>query len=287
MLPPLPVSASLPETWNRLCYWLSDVALFDPLIAPEANAFRAELGLAARAALSVGVVLLATANPGTLSRVVCRAQRGWPAQTRLSGFPLYDRWERQRLAPEVVEFLDAGDPPVVFTPGSANRHGGRFFGAAARACRRLGCRGVFVTRFGDQIPARLAAEVRHFARVPFGPLFARSAAVVHHGGIGTSALALAAGIPQLAMPMAYDQHDNAVRLAALGVSRTLSPRRFRGPAVARAIHSLITSRDVAGRCRSVAARVRGARPLDHSLELIEEAMNDSRRPTYAPTATCS
>ena len=55
--------------------------------------------------------------------------------------------------------------------------------------------------------------------MPFSSVFPLCAAVVHHGGIGTCAQALAAGVPQLTMPLAFDQPDNATRLSRLGVAR--------------------------------------------------------------------
>jgi UDP:flavonoid glycosyltransferase YjiC (YdhE family) len=79
------------------------------------------------------------------------------------------------------------------------------------------------------------------------------------------------------MPMAYDQHDNAARLGALGVSRSLSPKRFKGPALADAIASLLGSPDVAAHCRSFAHQLRHAEPLGQSLRVIEEiACSDPR-----------
>jgi len=202
-LPPLPLSRGLPRFWNRFWYWLSDVALFDRLMAPGANAFRSELGLPPVHRLLAGWCFSPRRVLGLFPDWFAPPRPGWPPQARLTGFPLYDGWGAGPAAPEVAEFLGAGDPPVVFTPGSANRHVRAFFEAAVDASRRLGRRAALVTRFRDEIPSGLPAGVRHFDPVPFSRLFPRAAAVVHHGGIGTSALGLAAGVPQLVMPMAY------------------------------------------------------------------------------------
>src|SRR5262249_33834850 len=140
---------------------------------------------------------------------------------------------------DVARFLTDGEPPVVFTPGTGNRHARDFFAAAADACVRLGRRGLFLTRFAEQLPAQLPDGVRHFAWVPLSKLLPHASALVHHGGIGTSAAALAAGIPQVVMPFSHDQPDNAARLERLGVARPLPVRRFRGPALAAELGQLL------------------------------------------------
>jgi UDP:flavonoid glycosyltransferase YjiC (YdhE family) len=196
-------------------------------------------------------------------------QPDWPPQTRLTGFPLYDERGGADIPEELTRFLDAGEPPVVFTPGSAMAQGQDFFAAAVEACRLLGRRGVFLTRFPDQVPPDLPAAVRHFDYVPFSQLLPRAAALVHHGGIGTSAQALAAGVPQLVMPMAHDQPDNAARLRRLGVAASLPRARFRGPAVARDLERLLRSKEVAQNCRAVADRLKDSRAVEQTCEELE------------------
>jgi UDP:flavonoid glycosyltransferase YjiC (YdhE family) len=127
-----------------------------------------------------------------------------------------------------------------------------------------------LTRFPEQLPERLPGGVRHFDYVPFTQLLPHAAALVHHGGIGSSSQALAAGVPQLVMPMAHDQHDNAARLARLGVAQWLRPRAFRGPAVTRALKRLLSSDQVALRCREAARRLAAdGDPLGRACDVIE------------------
>lgn len=198
-------------------------------------------------------------------------QPDWPPQTRLTGFPLYDEGDATPLAPELDRWLDAGEPPVVFAPGTANRQAARFFQAGAEACRHLGRRGLLLTRFAEQIPDPLPPGVVHAEYAPFGSLLPRAAALAHHGGIGTAAQALRAGCPQLVMPMAFDQPDNAVRLRALGVASYLRPSRFNGLAVARELDVLLDSEEVASACDAVASRFVGIDPVAQTCDLIEAA----------------
>src|ERR1700761_5416310 len=121
-------------------------------------------------------------------------------------------------------FLRSGAPPVIFTPGSFMRDASTFFAQSLAACEELGLRAIFLTPHREQLPQTLPAQVRHFRYVPLQRLAPRCAALAHHGGIGTLAQGLKAGIPQLVMPLFFDQADNASHLNALGVSNTLSPQ---------------------------------------------------------------
>ena len=155
------------------------------------------------------------------------------------------------LTTEVSQFLEAGDPPIVFAPGSAMTQGGWFFEAAIEACQRLGRRGMLCTKYPEQLPENLPAGVQHFGFVPFSQILPKAAALVHHGGIGTCAQGLAAGVPQLVMPLAYDQLDNACRLIRLGVAKKISRSKFRGSTVAAALEELLASastHESAARC---------------------------------------
>jgi UDP:flavonoid glycosyltransferase YjiC (YdhE family) len=130
-----------------------------------------------------------------------------------------------------------------------------------------------LTKYLDQLPADLPRAVRHFGFVPLSKLLPQTAALVHHGGIGSCAQGLAAGVPQLVQPMSYDQFDNSRRLVGLGVAQELPVRRFRGPAVAAALTSLLDAPLVAARCRQLAARCDGATALAAAGDAMESLIN--------------
>ena len=206
---------------------------------------------------------------GLFPRWLAAPQPDWPENTEVTGFPLFDADSGAGLASDVEQFLDAGDPPIVFVPGSANRQARRFFQAAAQACQKLGRRGVFLTRYAEHVPEALPDGVRRFDYVPLGRILPRASALVHHGGIGTAAQGLANALPQLIMPMTFDQPDNAHRLGQLGVARTVWPLRFRGPQVADTLDGLLSSGEVRSACITLAEKIESDRPLDRTCELIE------------------
>jgi UDP:flavonoid glycosyltransferase YjiC (YdhE family) len=134
-----------------------------------------------------------------------------------------------------------------------------------------------LTRFPEQVPAALPDGVRHVDFVPFRWLLTRSALLVHHGGIGSMSQALAAGVPQVIMPMGFDQCDNAAHVERLGVGKSLPPKRFRGPAVAEMMRGLLDDSAVAARCRDVAARLAHADGLELACDEVEAAWAAQRR----------
>src|SRR5262249_35036708 len=156
--------------------------------------------------------------------------------------------------------------------GSAMQQGLRFFTEAAAACQKLGRRGILLSRWPQNVPPALPAGVRHFAYVPFSELLPHAAALVHHGGIGTTSQALAAGVPQLITPLASDQHDNADRLRRLGIADALEPKRLTAGTAAEKLRGLLDSRDVATRCREVAARIEPGRGIEKACDVIEETL---------------
>jgi len=252
------VGRHAPRWANRLQYWATDKLFAGPILNGPINGFRRELGLPpaerffSRWFHQVDLIL------ALFPDWFAAPQPDWPPQLRAVGFPLWDTGGETQLAGDVQNFLDAGTPPIAFSPGSANRDAQPFFAAAVEACQRLGRRGILLTKYAEQLPDHLPASVRHFGFVPMSQLLPHTGALVHHGGIGSCAQGLAAGAPQLVRPMAYDQFDNSRRLVRLGVAEELSVRRFRGPTVADALSRLLDSSEVLDRCRQWAARCDGA-----------------------------
>jgi rhamnosyltransferase subunit B len=169
----------------------------------------------------------------------CAPQPDWPKNLLQWTFPLEDLAKEQPLSPALQAFLAAGEPPIVFTPGSANVQASRFFDVAAQAVANVGCRAVFVTREPKQVPANLPPHIHVEEYAAFSTLLKHTAVFVHHGGIGTMSQAFAAGVPQLIMYMAHDQPDNADRVERLGAGIGLSVRQFRPKRVTKELQRLL------------------------------------------------
>ncbi|MBS0210895.1 MAG: glycosyltransferase [Planctomycetes bacterium] len=267
-LPGMFLPTWLPAPLKRLQFWLADRLIIDRVLGSKINAIRGRYGLAP----ARGIMGRWWHSPQLVLALFPEwfgaKQPDWPTQTVLTGFPLYDEGDLVEPSSELLSYLSAGSKPIVFTPGSANLHGREFFAAACDACRRLGRRGLLLTRFPEQIPAKLPDGVKHFDFVPFGWLLPRVAAVVHHGGIGSMSQGFAAGVPQLAMTMSFDQFDNVMRLERLNCGRGIDQRRFTGARAARLLGEMLDSSAVAQACERVRAMVH----QDDAMETIANAV---------------
>ena len=271
--PRLPgIPSSTPQWLLSKLFHLGETLVIDPLFCPQTNAFRRELGLPPVRRILSQWVHSPQAVIGLFPEWYSPQLADWSPHTQLTSFPL---WDEQNITPaskSLEQFLSLGDPPIVFTPGSAMMFGQHFFSVAIAACRRLNRRGILLTRFPEQIPRPLPDTVKHFDFVPFSQILPRAAAIVHHGGIGSTAQGLAAGIPQLIMPMSHDQPDNATRLVDLGVGDRVSPKGFTPVSVSHKLAQLLQSSTVRTRCKEIRSRLQCVDGLSRACDHIEQVI---------------
>lgn len=251
---PLHIARWVPLRWREALWRLVETHLIDPIVAPEVNAARQAVGLP-----PIGHYLAHMAGVADLSVALFPAwfaapPPDWPRPLLMGEFQLFDPSAGQALAPDLARFLAAGAPPIVFTPGSAHHHAKAFFASALRAAERLGRRAIFLTGHRAQVPPDLPASVHWQPYVALAALLPQVAALVHHGGIGTTAEALRAGVPQLVVPFAWDQFDNAARVVQLGVGRSLPASRAGARRLAQQLEALLASGAMHAQARQVAAR---------------------------------
>jgi len=258
-----------PAWFKRFQWWIADRFVIDPLICPWLNQFRGSLGLAPANGIFRHWWHSPTLVVAMFPEWFAAKQQDWPSQTILTGFPLYSEEGITPISTELERFLSSGSPPIAFTPGSANIFGGKFFQSAADACKILGQRGILLTRFAEQIPRTLPENVKHFDFAPFKELLPRCQALVHHGGIGSLSQAMAAGIPQVIMPMGFDQIDNAHRVRRLHAGDYLVPSRFTGSRLASTLKNLLGNSNTAPACKQVANWISQVDSLDVACDVIE------------------
>ena len=239
------------------------------------RAFRAERGLPP----SGDAIYEGQFSPwGTLalfSRVLAEPQPDWPVHTHLTGFVPYNG-PAGDLPDDLRVFLDSGEPPIVFTLGSsAVGAAGSFYDESARATEELGRRAVLlVGRHSHNRPSRpLSKNLMVVEYAPHETLFPRAAAVVHHGGVGTTGQALRAGRPMLVVPFAHDQPDNACRVERLGSARVLYPKRYSSSRVARHLRALLDDPMYAVRAEAIGRIVRDERGADAACEVMIETIS--------------
>jgi rhamnosyltransferase subunit B len=210
------------------------------------------------------------------SPVLVQPQPDWAANTITTGFIFYDGNQDRELAPELQQFLDEGAPPIVFTLGStAVMTPGRFYQESLQAAQRLNRRAVLLIGKNPP-PANLPKDMIAVDYAPYSRVFPWACAIVHQGGIGTTAQALVADRPTLIMPYSYDQPDNAARTARLGTSRTLSRRQYSAPRVAQELDELLTNPSYAARAGEVGGWVRSENGVDVACTAIEQSLIKTR-----------
>lgn len=263
------VSAWAPRWVMRGLFKFTNVVV-DAAIAPPLNDLRAELGLPP----ARNIVRDYWHSPQQVIALFPQwfgaKQPDWPPHLTLTGFPLYDEPDLSPITPQLERFLNDGPPPIAFTPGSAMWNGRKFFDASVDACLRLNRRGLLLTRHRDHLPPALPPNVIHVHYAPFSRLLPRCAAFVHHAGIGSTAQALAAGVPQLLTPFTHDQPDNSARVVKLGCGRILKPSKYTGARAAAVLAELIDNKHVAAACQQVKSRFAGIDAIDQACDLIEE-----------------
>ena len=217
---------------------------------------------------------------GLFSPLLAKRRPDWPQNTRITGFLFHDKAldegpEDSESTRRLEKFLDSGPPPVVFTLGSsAVMAADEFYRDSFEAARILGIRAVLLT--GKDLKNRpaepLPDDIAVFDNVPYSKIFPRAAAVVHHGGIGTTAQALRAGKAMLVVPFAFDQPDNAFRLNRLGVARTVYRYRYSAYRAAKELKILLENPEYSKRAQEAGIAVRSENGLEAACDAIERTV---------------
>jgi rhamnosyltransferase subunit B len=254
-----------------------------PLILPGLNEFRRSLGLKPKRRIrswwhsSQRLLLL-------FPKWFAPPQKDWPAEAVQLDFPRADTFGAvsSRLDRRLEAFLDAGDKPVAVTFGSGRLGGDAVYRAAIEACLELGRRCLVLSQQELDIPSGHEDKVFFSRYAPLSEVLPRCAALVHHGGVGTVAMAFGAGVPQLISPLGFDQFDHAARVRRLGGGLSLARSRFNARRVAKALRTLLSSPQVAGRCARIAAAMSKEDVIAKACDVVEAEFSEALEPR-APT----
>jgi rhamnosyltransferase subunit B len=251
MIGQIPVPRWVPLGWRRALWGFLERGWIDPVPLAHINRARRDMGLPQALSFLSHLAEVPDHSLFLFPAWFAAPVPDWPRPMTMLDFPLFEAQSEVPFDAELRRFLEAGDRPIVFTPGTANVHAERFFAAAVQACARLGRRAILLTKEREQCPAELPGHVLWQPYVPFTSLLPHAAALVHHGGIGTTAEALRAGVPQVITPFGWDQFDNGARVRSLGVGEVRNSRMLRAGGLARSLKRLMDSPEVSQRCRAV------------------------------------
>jgi len=253
-LPPVPDRPAPPATDDNRELWNRNAARFNDSFGAPLNAHRAAIGLA-----PVDDVqrYMFTAHPWLAADA---ALAPWPGSPEYQVFQT-GAWilsDGRPLSREIEAFLTAGDPPIFFGFGSM-RAAQDVAKSMIHAARAVGRRAIVSSGWAD-LSVEDASDCLTVGEANLQTLFTRVAAIVHHGGAGTTTLAALGGAPQIVVPQIYDQHDSARRVAELGIGVAHAAGVPTAESLAAALEQALR-REVAERAQAIASAVRrdGAR----------------------------
>jgi rhamnosyltransferase subunit B len=269
---PMRIPSGLPLSWRQSLWKMIHRIWTNPASGPSLNDARARYQLPPVQHFFEHMMSAANASLGCFPTWFATPQPDWP-QPFIQGDFVADEPSKTEVSfsAELEHFLSVAEPPIVFTAGTGHRHAAQYFNTALRVMQRQGRRGLFVTPYPEQLPVSLPDNILWQAHVPFSVLLPRVAAIVHHGGVGTTAAAFRAGIPQLIVPFAYDQFDNGLRVKRLGVGTVLPSKSLSVRRMSKQLMALLTAEQTQINCNKVACEISQSE-LNQLLKKVEIAL---------------
>ena len=205
--------------------------------------------------------------------------RDWPAEAVICGYWFTAPDTAWRPPEALVDFLKVGPAPIYVGFGSmVGSNPEQTQQTVLGAIRRAGVRAIVASGWGGIQHTALPDNVFLIESVPHEWLFPKVAAAVHHGGAGTTAAALRAGIPSVVVPYFYDQRFWGERLHALGVApRPIPQRSLTSDDLSDAVRSVLDSPDMAVRSRDIAGRIARERGVDVAVGAVERYLGAMMR----------
>jgi sterol 3beta-glucosyltransferase len=270
--PPLPLG----DGYRRLTYRIVE-ALTNRLGSGPIHAWRRSQGLGKRPP-KLGMLSDRQGSPIPVlhgfSSAVCPRPADWPEAALTCGFWTLDAAPDWTPPPALRDFLDAGPPPVYVGFGSmAGRDSERLGALVLEALARSGCRGIVATGWGGMKQQALPERVFALSEAPHEWLFPRVAAVVHHGGAGTTAAGLRAGKPSVICPFFADQPFWGRQVHRLDAGpEPIAQKRLTSQRLALAIKHAVTAPALSQAARNIQRELQAERAIDTTVAWIERWM---------------
>ena len=209
---------------------------------------------------------------GSYSPIISPKPDDWGKNIYLTGYWFLDPPANWQPPPTLMNFNNAGAPPVYIGFGSmANRSPQKTTQLVVDALARTGQRGILAAGWGGLDQTLLPDTIFALDSVPHTWLFPRMAAIIHHGGAGTTAAGLRAGLPSMLVPHMGDQHFWAKRVEELGVGPQSIPRRkLTAERLANAITIATKDQDMQARAAALGERIRAEDGVGRAIEIIED-----------------
>jgi len=254
--------------------WKVGGLVMDRMFLPPVNAMRRAEGLPLLKHSIQGAFLSPRLNLVASSPSLFPRPDDWDNAIQLCGaFHLPEQGEQWQPPEDLQRFILNGTPPLYMTFGSMSLADPAAAGSIALlvdACRLAGCRAIIQTDRIDPGAGTASPDIFYLARAEHHRVFPRCAAVVHHGGAGTSHAASRAGCPSIVVEHATDQAFWGGVLHRAGIAPPLLHRRTVTAAVlARTIKNVLSSSAMREKAREIGESMRRENGVDRAVELIE------------------
>lgn len=265
---------NLGESLNTLLWNLAEV-LMDRVLRPGANLLRLQEGLRPVSGIVRELVESNYLNLIPVSPTLCPPQSDWQGRYHLCGFfDLPETRENWQMPDDLKAFLKAGDPPVFMTFGSIatlDPSLGETTRLMIEAVSFGKFRAIIQSKWEDLSEIPKSSSIYRIGFAPYHHIFPHCAAVVHHGGAGTTHLATRCGSPSVVVEHALDQRIWGILLNRVGLAPKPLHRRSLSPAkLAKAVRNVLDSVEMATRAKAAGRALLAENGVRRAVELIEE-----------------
>jgi len=239
---------------------------------PFVNEFRARFGLRSMNASDFHHILTSTTLLSAYSPNVIPHPSDWSDKVHITGYWFQDSQSTWQPSAELESFLAQGEPPVYVGFGSmAGRDPERLTTLVLEALSKSAQRGVLATGWGGLNATNAPKHVFVLDSAPHGWLFPRMSVVVHHGGAGTTAEGLRAGMPTVIVPFIVDQRFWGERLYEIGVGvKPMPAKGLTADKLAESIHRAASEAPIRQRAESLGRLIRSEDGIGNAVKIVKQ-----------------
>lgn len=205
-----------------------------------------------------------------------KTERNWPSSIEKVGFPIEvgKEYVKKEVPLEVVKWLESKDRPILITGGTTKLINPLFYPYSIAACEALHKPTIVLTQYPELLPQKLPDYIKWYRYLPLDNIMPYLGAIIHHGGMGTLAGALKAGIPQLILPCFVDRPYNAALIKELGVGSYLGVSKWHREEIKEALEEVLRG-EMLERCKEYAEKMLHNKGISTVADRIEKMIGST------------